>query len=94
MIHAAVLLLSLAGFACLSLSMARHQQEVFGGRALSPSRSRLLWAMGFLLIASALAVAIIFLGAGFGSVAWFGHISLAAAMVFMALLWQRRRTSG
>jgi Na+/proline symporter len=90
MMHAVVLGMLLAGFACLSLSMTRHQLEVLA-RPLPPVQGRLLRGLGFVLIAVGLAVAIRALGAGLGTVAWFGYLSLAAGAVFFALLWRRQR---
>lgn len=88
MTHGFVLLLSLAGFFCLALSMSKHQRELLP-RTIPPSQSRLLRLVGFLAIASALATAGIGIDGVFGPVAWFGHISLAAALVFIVLLWKR-----
>ena len=89
MTHALVLAISLAGFACLALSMQRHQRDQFT-RPLPAGRTRALRRLGWLLAALALPVAIHGLGIGFGLVAWTGHISLAAALVFTALLCRSR----
>ncbi|MFT3690962.1 DUF3325 domain-containing protein [Paenirhodobacter sp.] len=96
MTHLAVLLLALAGFAGLALSMERHQRDQFG-HLLMPGRTRALRWLGWGLIGLALPVAVGGLGTGFGLVAWTGHISLAAALVFAGLLlrlrWPFRFTS-
>lgn len=89
MTHAVVLAILLAGFACLSLSMTRHQSEVLM-RPLPPLPGRLLRGCGFLLIATGLPVSIAFHGGGLGAVAWFGGLSLAAGAIFLALLWRRQ----
>jgi len=90
MTHAVILALLTAGFACLSLSMTRHQTEWLK-RTLPPSQGRLLRGLGFLLIVAGLPVAVAALGGGVGAVAWVGHMSFAAGAVFLGLLWQRRR---
>jgi hypothetical protein len=89
MTHVIVLALLLAGFACLSLSMTRHQTQWLA-HALPPSQARLLRGLGFLLVAAGLPVAVATLSGSFGAVAWFGHMSLAAGAVFLGLLWRRR----
>ncbi|CAM3150132.1 Protein of unknown function [Paracoccus aminovorans] len=90
MTHGLVLTILLAGFACLALSMDRHQRDEFG-RPLPAGPTRALRWFGWLLIPLALPVAIHGLGTGFGLVAWTGHLSLASALVFAALLCRNRR---
>lgn len=90
MTHIVVLGMLLTGFACLSLSMARHQAEVFT-RPLSLFQSRLLRGVGFFLIAAGHLVASDALGGALGAVAWFGSMTLAAGTIFLALLWRRQR---
>lgn len=90
MTHVVVLAMSLAGFACFSMSMTRHQSEVLA-RPLPVFPGRLLRGFGFFLIAAGLPVAIGGLGGGLGTVAWFGYSSLAAGAIFLALLWRRQR---
>ncbi len=89
MTHGLVLTVSLAGFACLALSMDRHQRDQFG-RPLPVRLTRALRWLGWLLVALALPLAARGLGMGFGLVAWSGHVSLAAALVFLGLLWHSR----
>lgn len=93
MTYIVVLGMLLAGFACLSLSMTRHQSEVLA-RPLPVFPSSLLRGAGFLLIVAGLPVAIDGLGGGLGTVAWFGSMTLAAGAIFLALVWRRqwRRT--
>lgn len=87
--HAAVFLLGVLSFACLALSMARHQQDVFGAE-LRPAITRALSLCGWLLQAFALYLAGQALGWSQGLVAYSGHASLAAGVVFVLLmLWQR-----
>jgi hypothetical protein len=79
-IDAPIFLLSFAGFALLLLAMPRHQRDWLG-RRLPPSGDRILRATGFVLLALAFAVAEIGLGYGYGVVAWFGWLTIAAALV-------------
>ncbi|MBS0221309.1 MAG: DUF3325 domain-containing protein [Proteobacteria bacterium] len=90
MMHIVVLAMVLAGFASLALSMTRHQSEVLA-RRLPPSQGRLLQGLGFFLITAGLATAIGTFGGGLGTVAWFGHMTLAAGTVFLALVWRRQQ---
>jgi hypothetical protein len=90
MTHVVVLGMLLAGFACLSLSMTRHQLDVLR-RPLSPFRGRLLRGFGFLLIAAGLPVAIDAFGGGVGTLAWFGYMAPAAGAIFLSLSWRRQR---
>ncbi|MDR7154790.1 O-antigen/teichoic acid export membrane protein [Sphingobium xenophagum] len=85
MIHAAIFLLSLSGFAALLLAMARHQQDWLR-RKLPASRSRALRLSGFLMLALAFLVAGAGVGWGYGSIAWFGWMTAAAALIVVANL--------
>lgn len=93
MIHAVTLLVSLAGLACLALSMERHQKELVR-RTIPRQRRLLLRCLGLGLVALALLPAIKGLGPNLGPVAWSGHVILAAATVFFLLLIRRRQASG
>lgn len=87
--HALLLLSALAGFAALALAMERHQEDLWG-KALSAQQTRGLRAAGWLLLGLCLALAIAAKGWSFGLVAYSGHTSAAAALVFIALLvWSR-----
>lgn len=89
--HLLVFLLALAAFAALALAMERHQQDLFG-RELRGSATRNLRIAGWLLLFAALLLAVAGQGWNFGLVAYSGHTSAAAGMVFAALLaWNRRR---
>jgi len=83
MIHPATFLLSLAGFALLVLAMPRHQQDWLR-RKLPPIMVSALRLFGFLLLALASAVAGAGLGWGYGAVAWFGWLTMAAALAVAA----------
>jgi hypothetical protein len=83
MIHVAVFLLSLGGFVLLLVTIARHQQDWLR-RKLAPSMSRLLRLSGFIALALAFIIAGAGLGWGYGAVAWFGWLTVAAALVVSA----------
>lgn len=93
MIHAVVFLLSLAGFASLLLGMARHQQDWLR-RKLPPNRCRALRWSGFTALAIAFASAGAGLGWGYGAVAWFGWMTVAAALIVAANLNRDRIVRG
>ncbi|AUW57580.1 DUF3325 domain-containing protein [Sphingobium sp. SCG-1] len=83
MIHAATFFLSLGGFVGLLLAMRRHQQDWLS-RKLPLALSRTLRLMGFLAMALAFALAGLGFGWGDGAVAWFGWLTIAAALVIVA----------
>lgn len=85
MIHAATLLLSLAGFALLLVAMARHQQDWLR-RNLPAKLSRALRLTGFLMLTLAFVIAGAGLGWGYGAVAWFGWMTAAAMLSVVANL--------
>jgi len=89
--HMVVFLLCAAGFAALALAMDRHQQDVLG-RALPPRATQLLRGAGWALLLAALWQAVGAKGWALGLVAYSGHASAAAGLVFVALLaWNRWR---
>ncbi|MFT3719529.1 MAG: DUF3325 domain-containing protein [Pseudorhodoferax sp.] len=91
MVHWTLLLLCTAGFGALALAMDRHQQDVFG-RELPARAGRALRVLGWALLAAALWRAVAAQGWGLGLVAYSGHTSAAAGLVFAALvLWNRWR---
>ncbi|WP_076997482.1 DUF3325 domain-containing protein [Variovorax sp. KK3] len=90
MSHLAVFIPSLLGFAALSLAMDRHQEDLFG-RVLAPQATRMLRAGGWLLLLVALALAVRSAGWSLGLVHYSGHTSVAAGLVFGALLVLHRR---
>ncbi len=83
MIHAAIFLPSLLGFVLLLLAMPRHQQDWLR-RKLSLALCRTSRLSGFSALALAYAVAGAGLGWGYGAVAWFGWLTMAAALVVTA----------
>lgn len=85
MIHLGILIISLVGFGLLALSMDRHQEHVFR-RALTTSTSRALRWGGWLALLAALTVSVRGYGWSLGLVAYSGHTSAAAALVFLILL--------
>lgn len=93
MIHALTFLCALAGFAALALSMDRHQREIL--RHPLPRRGSLaLRALCFGLLLLALVPACRGLGPALGATVWSGHLSLAAASLFILLLRWRQRAGG
>lgn len=91
MTHFAVFALCLAGFAVLALATDRAQQDLLG-RELPATTTRRLRVLGWALLTAALWLAVAALGWGLGLVAYSGHTSAGAALVFVALVaWNRRR---
>ncbi len=84
--------LSVAGMACLALSMPRHYSEVFSS-TIKPSIMMSLRALGWALLAGALAPCVAVWGLSIGIVVW---VSLQVPAVLVAVLllatqpWQRR----
>lgn len=92
MTHALLLATGVAGFAALALATGRQQEELLG-RALPGRATRVLRATGWGLLVAALAIAVRAWGWGFGLVAYSGHTSLAAGLVYAAALACARRRS-
>lgn len=88
--HLWLLPLTLLAFAALMLAMDRHQEDLFG-RVLAARTTRLLRCTGWALLAVALIPAIHLQGVGLGLVSWFGHLSLAAWVVYLVLVVVERR---
>ncbi|MFT0546014.1 DUF3325 family protein [Allopusillimonas ginsengisoli] len=87
--HASLLLLALAGFACLALAMIRHQEDLFG-HALNAPLTRGLRVAGWFFLLMALWLAAASMGWSFGLTVYGGHTSAAAGVVFIALLVNKR----
>lgn len=85
MAHLICQLLALAAFACLALAMDRHQEDVLG-RELPPAQTRRLRWGGWALLALSLWAALQVQPWSLGLVAWFGHISAAAAVVLLSMV--------
>lgn len=79
MIHCALFVLCLGGFILLLSAMVRHQQDWLR-RKLSLARSITLRRCGFLSLALAYGVAGMDLGLAYGTVVWFGWLTVAAAV--------------
>ncbi len=90
MIHWLAILLALAGFALLALSMVRHQPDL-AGRKLGAAISRYARAGGYAILLAVLLLDWIALGAAYGSIAWFGHLSIGAWSVVAWLCARARR---
>lgn len=88
--HLVGLLLSVAGFVLLALSMPRHQEDVLG-HLLAARASLLMRCSGWGLLTAALILAIQARGTGMGLVSWAGQLSMAAGLVFVGLLIHHRR---
>ncbi len=90
MTHVLTLLPAMVGFGSLCLSMDRHQEDLLG-REL-PARLRyLLRVLGWVMLALSYFAAVRGFGWTLGSVAWTGHLSLAAAIVVIGLIVHDRR---
>lgn len=79
----AALFLSLAGFALLMLSMARHQQDWLG-RKLATRPGKILRLSGYGALALSLAMAFARYGWAYGMVDILGFWTLAAGLVVLA----------
>lgn len=90
MTHALVLASSVAGFAALALATERQQDELLG-HTLPGGVARALRVIGWGLLLVALAGAVRNWGWAFGLVAYSGHTSLAAGVVYAAALLAARR---
>ncbi len=88
-VHLICQALALAAFACLALAMDRHQQDLFG-KELPAAQTRRLRAGGWTLLALSLHAALQLQPWSVGLVAWFGHISTAAAVVLLGLVARER----
>ena len=80
MIHLAIAAPALLGFALLLLAMPRHQQDWLR-RKLSLRLCRLLRWSGLCALALGFIAAGLGLGWAYGSVVWFGWLSVAAVLV-------------
>ena len=84
MIHLILFVLSVAAFACLALSMERHQRDVVR-RVLSAQATQQLRAMGWALLVFSTVFAMR------GLAALSGHTSVAAGVVVLAMMAHARR---
>jgi hypothetical protein len=90
--HVTVLLLSLLAFSALALAMDRHQRNMFGHR-LAIGRTRCLRLGGWTALVLALLAAVGDQGWALGLVSYSGHTSLAAGLIFGALIANERKKS-
>ena len=89
MTHVTIFVICLAAFAALALATDRAQHTVLG-RELPQASARSLRAMGWALLLLALWRTVAAMGWGIGLVAYSGHTSAAAGVVFLALIaWGR-----
>jgi len=86
-------LLCMCAFACFAMAMARHQETVFG-RALTPAKSRWFRGAGWSALLIALSLTVAIQGWAFGLVAFSGNTSVAAGLVYCALIARERRRAG
>ena len=90
MTHVLAVVLCVSAFTSLALAMARQQKAVLG-HSLSPNATRGLRAAGWGALALALWVAIRGQGWALGLVSYSGHTSVAAGVVYGALILNGRR---
>lgn len=90
MTHFSAFLICLLSFAALAQAMERHQEDLYG-RLLSARATRTLRVLGWSGLLLGLAVLVQAQGWGMGLVSYSGHTSLAAALVFSALIVHDRR---
>lgn len=83
MIHLAIALPAILGFALLLIAMARHQQDWLR-RKLTPRTGRMLRWNGFAALGLAFVFAGLGLGWAYGALVWFGWLSVAAALALTA----------
>ena len=88
--HLAVLLLSLPAFGAPALATDRHQKIAFG-RRLTSGMIRGLRLSGWSALVLVLFVAVREQGWALGLVSYSGHTSLAAGIIFWALIANERR---
>lgn len=90
MMHLGTLMLCVLAFACIALSMERHQDALFD-QLLSARTTRILRILGWLMLAGALALELAQPLRGLGVVRWFGCLSAGAGLVFISLVAMARR---
>jgi hypothetical protein len=84
------LLVCVVAFAALAAATDRHQRTFFA-RAVSPRRARGLRIVGWAGLALALWIAVAHQGWALGLVHYSGQTSLAAGLVYLALIVRDRR---
>jgi hypothetical protein len=91
--HLVAAVLCIGGFAALAVATQRQQLALLS-RGLAPGTTRALRGAGTALLVVALAALVAEQGWGLGLVAYSGHTSLAAGIVYCALIIAARRRSG
>ncbi|VVD75421.1 DUF3325 domain-containing protein [Pandoraea fibrosis] len=81
----------LVGFAALALATERQQTTLFG--SVSHARTRYGRRVGWTALTVALGVSVADQGWGFGLVTYSGQTSMAAGLVYLALIGVARRRS-
>lgn len=89
MMHAVIFLLALAGFGLLLIAMQRHQQDWFHCK-LPPMCGRALRLSGFTVLALAFVLAGNGLGWAYGTVIWFGWVTIGSGLATAANAGRRR----
>ncbi|NMG63637.1 DUF3325 family protein [Azoarcus indigens] len=88
-----VFAMALAGFNALCVSMERHAKQVVG-HAPDETKRRGFSALGWALLALALALAVYYHGASIGTAVWFGLMTVAAFIVGLLLSYRPRPLLG
>lgn len=83
--HAVIFCIALAGFFATCLASSRQQERLFG-RTIHGGAQVLLRFVACASFCAALVYAVHEAGWSFGFVIWFGHLSLAAGVVFLSLI--------
>lgn len=83
--HTVIFCVTLAGFFAACLASSRQQERLFG-RMIHAAASATLRLVASAAFCAALAYAVHEAGWSFGFVIWFGHLSLAAGIVFFSLI--------
>src|SRR5690606_40179810 len=91
--HLLTLLACLLAFGCLALAMERHQEDLFS-RRLGSAATATWRTTGWMSLCASLVPALHAPSLwSVGLVAWFGHLSVAAGIVYVALLLAPRKRS-
>ena len=84
-LHLLLFSICLFGFLALALSMIRHQEDLFG-QPKKRTFTLCMRAIGWLSLVLAAVLAIYGLDIAVGLVAYSGHTSMAAALIYLFLL--------
>jgi hypothetical protein len=91
MMHLYTFAICLVGFAALAMATERQQEALFHG--VSRVRTRQYRRIGWTALVVALGVSVVNQGWGFGLVTYSGQTSMAAGLVYLALIVAERRRS-